>query len=419
MSGLLADAAAQRAVRTARAVAERVRPVASGEVTAPVPDGYGGTVVRPAGSFAAGALGIVPLLHACAIGDAEDAQRIVQRALPTVPKTIALFDGMSGLLVVLQCLARSGGEYASARARIVADIERDLVPLLRSGAYPMRVARETDLISGLSGTLLALAREPSAAGLRHAIAAFLGELVRDVRANPDGADRGDADGALNLGVSHGLAGILAALCSVPEAERDAEAIAAAAGVLVDSARDSDGGLAWTSRRTSDPHAPFARVAWCYGAPGISHALLRAAEATSDRRYRDAALAGLARVASLERSRWGAEDFALCHGLAGIALSAGACAVATGDDTAARFAAGLVDEIVDAFDEQLPYGYGAVARPSGEHADAPGLLTGAAGVALALLTLAGANDGAWASALGIAWPASGATNAEVSAAVRGS
>lgn len=402
MTGLLADATAQRAIRTARAIAERVQRVASGDADAPVPDGYGGSVVPAPGSFAAGALGIVLLLDACAIEDPAGAQRMVQRALPTIPKTIALFDGMSGLLIALQCLARTDGEYASARSRVVADIERDLVPLLCSGAYPMRVARETDLISGLSGTLLALAREPSAAELRREIAAFMGKLVRNVRANPDGADSGDADGMLNLGVSHGLAGILAALCSVPEAERDAEAIAAAADVLVDSARHADGGLAWPSRRSSDPRVPFTRVAWCYGAPGISHALLRAADATSERRYRDAGLAGLARVVTLERSRWGAEDVAICHGLAGIALSAGACAVATGDGTARRFVAGLVDEIVDAFDARLPFGYGAVVRPSGEPADAPGLLTGAAGIALALLTLAGASDGAWASALGIAW-----------------
>jgi lantibiotic biosynthesis protein len=402
VTGLLADATAQRAIRTACAVAERVQRVASGAADARVPDGYGGSVVPPAGSFAAGALGIVLLLDACAIEDAGGAQRIVQRALPTIPKTIAVFDGMSGLLLALQSLARSDAEYASARSRVVAGMERDLVPLLRSGAYPMRVARETDLISGLSGTLLALAREPSAAELRRAIAAFMGELARKVRANPDGAGTGDADGMLNLGVSHGLAGILAALCSVPEAERDAEAIAAAADVLVDSARHAEGGLGWTSHRSGDPRVPLSRAAWCYGAPGISHALLRAADATSEPRYRDAGLAGLARVVTLERARWGAEDFAICHGLAGIALSAGACAVATGDGTATRFAAGLVDEIVDAFDARLPYGYGAVVRPSGERADMPGLLTGAAGIALALLTLGGASDGTWASALGIAW-----------------
>lgn len=402
MTRLLADATAQRAIRTARTVAERVQRVASGDADAPVPNGYGGWVAPAAGSFAAGALGIVLLLDACALEDPVGAQRIVQRALPTIPKTMAVFDGMSGLLLALQCLTRSDGEYAGARSRVVAGIERDLLPLLRSGTYPMRVARETDLISGLSGTLLALAREPSAAELRGAVTTFLGELVRTVRANPDEAGFGDARGMLDLGVSHGIAGILAALCSVPKAERDSEAIAAAADVLVDNARHADGCLAWRSRRSSDPRMPLSRVAWCYGAPGISHALLRAADATSERRYRDAGLAGLARVVTLERARWGTEDFAICHGLAGIALSAGACAAATGDGTAAQFVTELVDEIVDAFDAGLPYGYAAVARPSGERADAPGLLTGAAGIALALLTLAGACDGAWASALGIAW-----------------
>src|SRR5262249_38070531 len=69
------------------------------------------------------------------------------------------------------------------------------------------------------------------------------------------------------------------------------------------------------------------TAWCYGAPGIALARLRAAELLDDPSCRAEAQGALKPAAGALREGIGADsrDFTLCHGLAGLAevLSAGA------------------------------------------------------------------------------------------------
>jgi hypothetical protein len=138
-------------------------------------------------------------------------------------------------------------------------------------------------------------------------------------------------GHANLGIAHGAAGILALV-----------SLAATRGITVPGQRDAIRHLAdWYARwRQDSPDGPWwpqwltrddlrtghasqpgpGRPSWCYGTPGIARALQLAAIATGGRPEQAAAEEAL--TASLsERHLARTDGHGLCHGLAGIYMTA--------------------------------------------------------------------------------------------------
>jgi len=119
------------------------------------------------------------------------------------------------------------------------------------------------------------------------------------------------------------------------------------------------------------HPRPARASWCYGTPGISRALQQAAAVLADtalQRTAEQALAGcLTDPAQMKQ----VTSAGLCHGVAGIYQTAWRAAP---------------DALTPAIREQLPRLAGLLRSRSAEIA-VPGLLDGAAGLALAQRTAA--------------------------------
>ncbi|MGH3901617.1 MAG: lanthionine synthetase C family protein [Pseudonocardiaceae bacterium] len=218
------------------------------------------------------------------------------------------------------------------------------------------------------------------------------------------ADPHNCDAA-NTGLAHGIAGPLAFLAACHLAgrgsARQAEAIRAAARWLL-RWRTGDG---WPPQITADDLAGTAtapstrgrRDAWCYGAPGIGVALLAAGHALN---YPDLIGAGRASVDALAArpGTWDTEGPTLCHGSAGVLL----CADVTGSTTTADAA---LKELTGQYDPRLPFFF--QHRDHGQATNEPGLLVGAAGIAL---TLADRSElatywapTAWTAALLLAMP----------------
>lgn len=186
-------------------------------------------------------------------------------------------------------------------------------------------------------------------------------------------------GAATTGLAHGVAGPLM-LLSV--AHRDGytvpgqtEAIEYAASWLVRWQRD-DGtwppsvtGLELGNALSSS--TPGRQHAWCYGTPGISRALAAAADALDKPHLHAGAADALDAMAHEPAHTWDVEGPTLCHGQAGVLAS-------VPNATITEQAASAVAE---AFEPTMRYGF----RHSERHSksDNPGLLIGAAGVALAL------------------------------------
>jgi hypothetical protein len=206
--------------------------------------------------------------------------------------------------------------------------------------------------------------------------------------------------AANTGLAHGIAGPLAFLAACQLAghggDPQAEAIGVAARWLLSWQAD-DG---WPPQVTAEDLAGTAaapstrgrRDAWCYGTPGIGTALIAAGQALAD-----PDLTGHGRRAidamSSRVGGWDTEGPTLCHGSAGVAL----CARAAGSPATAGWA---TSELLAQCDPALAFFF----RHSdhGVTADDPGLLTGAAGIALLLADqggLAGSQTAAsWTAAL---------------------
>lgn len=258
-----------------------------------------------------------------------------------------------------------------------------------------------DLISGLAGFgLYGLERLPRPAA-RDCVARVVDRLEENAEWSAEGVTWHTAPellprhqrertpgGHYNLGVAHGLPGAVAFL-----------AAACAAGVAEEKARPLlDGAVRWLLAQRL-PEAEGARLpswvaseeeprptssAWCHGDPGAAAALLVAARCAGEPAWEHEALA-LARLAARRpREEAGILSAGLCHGAAGLGHIFNRLSQATGEE---EFAAAARFWLERSLDMRRP---GEAVAGFGE----PGLLTGAAGIGLALLAATGGVEPRW-------------------------
>jgi len=189
-------------------------------------------------------------------------------------------------------------------------------------------------------------------------------------------------GAATTGMAHGIAGPLSLLATAHAAGWSVvgqrAAIQSAAHWLLHWRTDAT--PSWAPYVTgdeldSDTAQPSAgrRDAWCYGAPGIGRALLLAGSALADPQLTTAGEAAIASLADRPADLWDVEGPTLCHGYAGVLQSATTSQAGTGDSAATT--------VAEAFNPRFTFTFRHLHH--GVPSDEPGLLTGSAGVALAL------------------------------------
>ncbi|MFF9482808.1 lanthionine synthetase C family protein [Streptomyces sp. NPDC014733] len=260
-----------------------------------------------------------------------------------------------------------------------------------------------DLVSGVSGLarLLLLRRAAHEGTLTEA----LGHLVRLARpllldgtpvpgwwapggpSTPGSADPRYPHGHVNFGLAHGISGPLAVLSAALRAGVPVPGLREAVTDLVAELlahRTEEGGwpaLIPLERYGAEPPAP-GRTAWCYGTPATAAALHQAGRALGDTGL--CTLAADALADDLDHPRR-VTDHAFCHGHAGLLHL---CHTLTEDTPHPRLTAhrdALAARLVAAYDPELPYGFPAVAAVDGpdvphgsraetalEGADGPGL-----------------------------------------------
>lgn len=237
-------------------------------------------------------------------------------------------------------------------------IERSLLRFL---AHP---SEAYDLISGLAGIAVPVLQRisggkasPSSEPLARGI---LEQLERLARPMPTGVawytppallpawQREIApDGYINLGLAHGIPGVVAILARYiaagVEVERARSLLEGAVTYLRSAAAPNAGNRypAWLTtqhdEQPQDQREPTARVAWCYGDLGVAVAVMSAAIATGRDDWRSFAFAlahGMA-ARSFESSQ--VIDTGLCHGAAGVAHLFNRLFQATGDADLAQAA----------------------------------------------------------------------------------
>lgn len=210
-------------------------------------------------------------------------------------------------------------------------------------------------------------------------------------------------GYWNLGLAHGIAGVIALLAHYVahdvEAERAGRLLAGAVAFV--TSLDVPAGQhlpAWIAEGSDEP-ATVNRVAWCYGDLGIAVGLLAAAQATGEAAWRERARALADRCIDLPYPATRVVDTGLCHGSAGVAHLYHRLYRATGE---ARFAGATrtwLDRTLALRNAASLAGFPARATDGSESwvADAT-ILTGAPGVALVLHELIADGAPAWARLL---------------------
>jgi hypothetical protein len=307
-------------------------------------------------------------------------------SLAETPMDASLYEGFTGVAWAVEHLGPRGEDASE-------DIDAALLELL--GHSPWNSAY--DLVEGLVGlgvyALERLAR-PTGAPLLEGVVARLGELARPHDAgltwwtSPEWMRPGlrvhHPEGWFNLGVAHGVPGVVGVLGA-----------ACAHGVAVERARPLlEGAVAWLLAQEAPGDAggfpswmepggargPVARTAWCYGDPGVAAMLLSVARALDVPAWEARARAMARRAAARLPERTRVTDAGLCHGAAGLGHLLNRVAQATGDEALAEAARRWLGRAVELW------------RPS--HEEGPGLLTGAAGTGLALLAAVGEAAPGW-------------------------
>ncbi|KDN82284.1 lanthionine synthetase C family protein [Kitasatospora cheerisanensis] len=339
-----------------------------------------------------------------------------------------LYDAVPALAFALPRAAATPADYRTARAHlhhqttVLAErLARREQQRAAAGVEHTAVERY-DLVSGLAGLgAVLLDHHPRAGTADSALHLVLRALVRLsepiaelpgwwVAQSPDdcaptSAERGHA----NLGLAHGLPGPLAllALCwrqglRVPGQRT---ALSLWADWLLGQARQDRYGPWWPQsvdlttidQLPDHPQPPGdcerpGRPSWCYGSPGIARALQLAGLALDQPDWREcaeqAAAAAVHRALDTATGPAALTDAGLCHGWAGLLQ----CTWRTGRDSEqpenelTALLPRLTERLLD-LATPAPFGFRPPLPRNGWTDDPAGFLTGAAGVALALHTVA--------------------------------
>ncbi|MFF1606995.1 lanthionine synthetase LanC family protein [Amycolatopsis sp. NPDC058278] len=264
--------------------------------------------------------------------------------------SLSLFVGGTGVLAAAGLLSRGGTRYAGLRGQLAAALLPTLDRVLATaGAHESGY----DVVHGLSGWTAALLLD---AGTPTRVLSTFGDAL--ARLGPDFPQPG---------LAHGASGPLAALALL---DRRVPGLRTAIRALANRVATAD----------------FENGSWCVGRAGAARALWLAARALDDVRLGERAQE-LALLDTEHRTP------AFCHGTAGALLVSALFWWDTGDERHRTHAARLCTRLLDAYEPDTVFGFRDV-EPGGSTVDNPGLLVGAAGIALVLTALTAPRPPAW-------------------------
>ncbi|WP_223643412.1 lanthionine synthetase C family protein [Corallococcus sp. EGB] len=320
-----------------------------------------------------------------------------------------LYDGFTGIAWAVQHVQRPS---ESPEEDPLTDIDAALGDFLQTRPWPHR----HDLVSGLVGMgAYALERLPRD-GARHCLEAVVARLGELAERTPEGlrwrtqAGHVEArlqgeqpEGSFNLGVAHGMAGVLillgGAVASGVEAARE---LLHGGWTWFMARRGADSAPARFPTRVGAGNEPLTwprRPAWCYGDPGVALGLHSLARAVGNAAWEAQALALCREAAGRWKDAASVKDGGLCHGSAGLAHLYNRLFQATGEpafETASRY---WFQQLLTVHRQP---GLGVAGFRTLEQfddgtegwTDNAGLLAGATGIALALLAATSSVEPSW-------------------------
>lgn len=317
----------------------------------------------------------------------------------SAPQTMALFGGISGMAWLLHESAE-GHTSDAVLEHWDAAIWRHLDVPQWHGV--------DDLLTGLAGVGVMLAarndvpsRRMAERVLAHfeatAIESALGVTWRtESRTLPAHARSVFPDGMIDLGVAHGIAGVIGVLAQFVEADIEQERSRALLGRAV----------AWLLNTVPKSCPRFGscwptdgrrkRIGWCYGDTGIAAVLLLASRALDSKETASEAVDLLRQVAPILDER-GAPDASFCHGAAGLAHVYNVAFQRTGDSDLRVQALRWLEQVIRMRSRQRGIAGYASLKISGSAPrweEDTSLISGVVGTALVLLAALNDHEPEW-------------------------
>lgn len=272
-----------------------------------------------------------------------------------------------------------------------------------------------DLVSGIVGAgVYALERLPAPAGrkLLELVVDALGESAETTAAGttwytkpeliPPTARERVPEGYYNLGLAHGVPGVIGVLAHAHRAgiapDRSQRLLEGAVQWLLAQALPPGGRATWPYFVGPGIDPQPARLAWCYGDAGAITALLAAAEALGRDDWQRVALDALERAAVRPPGDSDVQGTSLCHGAMGLAHLWNRIWQRYPSETLRRSIDYWTRAALDRRVEPGGFAGYSVWRPDhdeeGGDVQGPGLLAGVSGIALALVAAATTDEPAW-------------------------
>jgi lantibiotic modifying enzyme len=385
-------------------------------------------------SLAGGQAGLALFFAYCHLaeprrGHDEVALRCLERAMEGVgaePSSAGLYSGFPGVAWVLEHLRKNlldeeGGDPAEEDPAAEEDPGEEVARVLRQHLATSPWRSIYDLIGGLAGFgVYALERRPHPGG-QECLAEVVARLDEIAERRSEGIswrtpsewlspiDRERfPEGNFNLGVAHGVPGVIGLLgevCAVAElAGRARLLLAGSVSWLLAQRLGPTAASRFSTFAAAGVEPTASRLAWCYGDLGIATSLLLAARLAGEQGWEEAALDVARATAARGFAASGVVDAGLCHGAAGVAHLYNRLYQASCDPLLEEAAVRWVEQTlamrrpgegVAGFQAWLP-GPKAAADGSADlrWTPDPGFLTGAAGVGLALLAATTPVEPAW-------------------------
>ncbi len=371
---LLAGADAERALDAAARIFANARPLLEKGGTPESIGSYGGATI------------VAEALARAGRGGEDDVRELLREALVFAPDRLGLYNGAAGLLVVLDAVDPARAALAAVRERLRGALADALA---NPRPFDFALPSSYDLIGGWAGQAIALGSDvPAVLPDVRAYAERFADAIEEKLAAYE------ALVPLNLGLSHGVPGILAALNFALPAER---ALARRyVDLLLRLAHRVEGVHRWDGVwHPAEP--PTARRAWCYQTVGIAAVLYDRARLDGDGTLRALAADALAAVLDPRYDAEQSWDAALCHGRSGVAAIAWHFA---DDERLVRHAAGLARRVLAEYDPARALGYRTMNLRERREEDRADFLDAALGVAQFLIDAATGQERRWLPLFGL-------------------
>lgn len=329
--------------------------------------------------------------------------KIKEKLEEELPNRMSIFGGLSGICFALHRASRKRTRYQkliSALDQILLEhVNADyLEPLERSSPVPVHLYETIQGLSGIGSYLLYL---PMFKDTVKEICIGLSRMSEDLSVGVKGwyvpcefllteKDRvAFPKGIYNLGLSHGITGVLAflSIARLNGVEVQKEAIHTFATWILSTRR---GHYFWPDKIPFEGEDLRVRSldAWCYGTAGVARTLYLAGRALEDKQLQETALESFESIFSRTQEEWNLPGPTFCHGIAGLLTITHLMADDTGSSFLVEKSRFLEEILLGYYNESYPFGFRDYQFCKGgryAQIDKAGLLEGVVGILLSLLS----------------------------------